>query len=107
MENEKTEREKLVELAKERIEMKNELRTHIIIYIAVNLFLVFIWAFTGDIVEIGDNIPFNNFWPIWTILGWGIGVICHIISVINELSSRSIQKIEKEIDKEIEKMGGQ
>ncbi len=40
-------------------------RDHQRAYIAVNLMLVAIWALTGA----------GYFWPIWPILGWGIGLI--------------------------------
>ncbi len=40
-------------------------RDHLRAYVAVNLLLVAIWALTGA----------GYFWPIWPILGWGIGVI--------------------------------
>jgi hypothetical protein len=40
-------------------------RDHLRAYIAVNAMLVAIWALTGA----------GYFWPIWPILGWGIGVI--------------------------------
>lgn len=40
-------------------------RDHLRAYVAVNLMLVAIWALTGA----------GYFWPIWPILGWGIGVI--------------------------------
>jgi class 3 adenylate cyclase len=42
-------------------------RTHFAIYVVVNLMLVAIWAASGG----------GYFWPIWPILGWGIGVGCH------------------------------
>lgn len=40
-------------------------RDHLRAYIAVNLMLVAIWALTGA----------GYFWPIWPIVGWGIGLI--------------------------------
>ena len=36
-------------------------------FLAVNLMLVVIWAATGA----------GYFWPIWPILGWGIGLLPH------------------------------
>ena len=36
-------------------------------YVAVNAMLVAIWYFTSG--------PGSYFWPIWSMLGWGIGVI--------------------------------
>ena len=38
---------------------------HLRAYIAVNVMLVAIWALTGA----------GYFWPIWPILGWGVGVL--------------------------------
>jgi hypothetical protein len=38
---------------------------HVRAYVAVNVMLVAIWALTGA----------GYFWPIWPILGWGIGVV--------------------------------
>jgi hypothetical protein len=40
-------------------------RTHERTYVAVMLLLVAIWAITGA----------GYFWPIWPMLGWGIGVL--------------------------------
>jgi len=45
-----------------------ELRAHVAIYLAVNAMLVAIWALSG----------FGYFWPVWPMLGWGIGVACHV-----------------------------
>ena len=38
--------------------------SHLMIYLAVNAFLVVVWAFTGA----------GFFWPVFPIVGWGIGV---------------------------------
>jgi hypothetical protein len=38
---------------------------HLRAYIAVNVMLVAIWALTGA----------GYFWPIWPILGWGVGLV--------------------------------
>jgi hypothetical protein len=40
-------------------------RTHERTYVAVMLLLIAIWALTGA----------GYFWPIWPMLGWGIGVL--------------------------------
>ena len=57
----------LRERAVERLKKKRDFRTHVVIYIAVNAFLVAIWAVTGA----------GFFWPIFPILGWGIGVVAN------------------------------
>jgi hypothetical protein len=38
---------------------------HVRAYVGVSIMLVAIWALTGA----------DYFWPIWPILGWGIGVV--------------------------------
>ena len=59
--------QQLRERALERLKKKRDFRTHIVIYVAVNAFLVAIWAVTGA----------GFFWPIFPILGWGIGVVAN------------------------------
>jgi hypothetical protein len=56
--------EELRRLAIERIRKRSEFKAHVLAYVLVNAFLVAIWAVTGA----------NFFWPIFPILGWGIGV---------------------------------
>jgi hypothetical protein len=60
--------------ALKRIEEKREFRTHVVAYVVVNAFLVGIWVVTE-----GDY-----FWPIWPILGWGIGLVLHAWSVFGQ-----------------------
>jgi len=47
-----------------QLKKKRDLRGHVFIYVAVNAMLVAIWAITGS----------GFFWPIFPILGWGVGV---------------------------------
>ena len=51
--------------ARERRRRRGPDPDHLRAYIAVNVMLVAIWALTGA----------GYFWPIWPILGWGIGVL--------------------------------
>jgi Domain of unknown function (DUF1707)/2TM domain len=44
---------------------------HLLWYLCVNGMLVVIWALTG----------FGYFWPVWPILGWGIGLASHAFAV--------------------------
>jgi len=48
----------------ERIEAKRGFSRHAMAYVAVNLLLIAIWAITSR----------GYFWPIWPILGWGLGL---------------------------------
>ena len=49
----------------ERLEKRRDFKTHVFIYVLVNAALVAIWAIAT---------PDAMFWPIFPILGWGIGV---------------------------------
>lgn len=55
------------EQAVERLKKKRDFKTHVLIYVTVNAFLVVIWAVTGA----------DFFWPIFPILGWGIGIVAN------------------------------
>lgn len=45
--------------------------TDVLIYLAVNIGLILIWAISGG----------GYFWPIWVIIGWGIGLGVHAFSL--------------------------
>jgi 2TM domain len=47
-----------------QLKKKRDFRTHIFIYALVNAMLIVIWAVTGA----------GFFWPVFPIVGWGIGV---------------------------------
>jgi len=50
-----------------RVKAKRAFRYHVAIYVIVNALLVVVWAATGA----------GYFWPVWPIVGWGIGVAAH------------------------------
>jgi 2TM domain/Adenylate and Guanylate cyclase catalytic domain len=50
-----------------RIRAKRAFGLHATVYIAVNLLLFAVWALTGR----------GYFWPIWPVLGWGVGLLVH------------------------------
>lgn len=55
---------RLREKAVLRLRKKRDLRVHAYVYVAVNTMLVVIWAVGGN----------GFFWPIFPMLGWGIGL---------------------------------
>lgn len=59
--------DELREQAIQRLKKKRDFKTHLVIYFVVNAFLVVIWAVTSA----------GFFWPIFPILGWGIGVVAN------------------------------
>lgn len=46
---------------------RRELAGHVSAFVLVNVLLLVVWAATGA----------GYFWPIWPLLGWGIGVASH------------------------------
>jgi hypothetical protein len=44
---------------------RSDFRSHLFAYLAVNAGLVVIWALTG----------MGYFWPVWPLLGWGVGLL--------------------------------
>ena len=57
--------------AREHVKKLRRFYTDALIYGAVNLGLVLIWAIAGG----------GYFWPIWVIVGWGIGLGVHAFSL--------------------------
>jgi eukaryotic-like serine/threonine-protein kinase len=47
--------------------LRQSFKNHLTIYLLVNVFLIGIWAASGG----------GYFWPVWPILGWGVGVAAH------------------------------
>lgn len=73
-----------------RVKARRDFRGHVAAYVLVNLLLVGIWALSGG----------GYFWPVWSILGWGIGLAFHGWGVFFE---RPIS--EEEIRREMERGG--
>lgn len=72
-----------------RIRAKRGFWVHFGIYLAVNAFLVVVWAFTWR----------DYFWPVWPMLGWGIGVVAHALTVFTGGVDISEARIERELGK--------
>jgi len=70
-----------------RIKAKRGFWTHFAIYLAVNALLVVIWAVTSP----------GYFWPIWPILGWGIGIAANAAGVFLRPQEISEERIEREM----------
>lgn len=83
--------QELREQAVSSLKKKRDFRGHVFIYVAVNTMLVVIWAVTGA----------GFFWPIFPILGWGIGVAANAWDVY---ARKPIS--EDEIRRETERLQG-
>ena len=79
------------ERAIKRIRAKQAFRVHVAVYLAVNALLVAIWAVTAA----------EYFWPIWPMLGWGVGVVSHAVSLYVGPSEIT----EAQIDRELSRLG--
>jgi 2TM domain len=82
--------EEIREEALVRLKKKRDFKSHLFIYVSVNAMLVVIWAITSD---------GGLFWPIFPILGWGIGVAANAWDVYGR---RPIT--EEEIRREAERL---
>jgi len=54
-------------LAVKQLKKKRDFYGHALVYVLVNAFLVVIWAVTSN----ADSF----FWPVFPMVGWGIGVV--------------------------------
>ncbi len=70
-----------------RIRAKREFWMHVAIYLAVNAFLVVIWAMSSA----------GYFWPIWPILGWGIAIVAHAVRVFGGSGTITEERIQREM----------
>ena len=71
-----------------RLKKRRGFHTHFVIYVAVNVALVVVWAVTGA----------GFFWPVFPILGWGIGVAANAWDVYGR-KPISEDKIRREADR--------
>jgi 2TM domain len=72
-------------IARRRATFKSSLA----MYLIINAFLWSMWYFTSG--------PNSYAWPIWSTLGWGIGIAMHYYSAYH--STDKISSIQKEYDK--------
>ncbi len=54
-------------------------KRHLTAYVVINIFLWIIWFFTNETYGVDNSsLPFP--WPLWTMFGWGIGLVFHYLS---------------------------
>jgi hypothetical protein len=70
------------------LKKKRDFRAHIAAYVLINGFLVAIWAMTGA----------HFFWPVFPMLGWGIGVFFNAWDVYGH------QPTEEDVQREMQRM---
>lgn len=89
--------EEIAKLAKARVGFK----VHAMVYVLVNLFLAGIWFLTA-----GGNMPtlrddhMSYYWPVWTHLGWGLGLAIHGFMTVGpgqNMQMREEQRIRQQL----------
>ena|SRR6478672_5705923 len=70
------------EIAQRRASFK----THLATYLVINAFMWGIWYFSQK--NHGTGYP----WPVWTTLGWGIGVAFHYIGAYVNPKANSVER---------------
>ena len=85
--------EELRKIARETAKNKVDFYTHLVIYIAVNIFLIAIWYATSGI---------NSFpWFVFPLFGWAIGLTAHYIEAFKgrayteRLAEKEYQKLKE------------
>jgi hypothetical protein len=75
--------------AEARVKAREDFRIHLLIYALVNAMLWVVWFLGGaDVSE-----P----WPIYALLGWGIGIVAHWYTVYGTNDQRREAEIEAEM----------
>mgnify|MGYP001813365559 CR=1 FL=1 len=85
MDNEMDDRERAIR----RVKAQRDFKTHVVVYLVVNAFLVGIWAAFGA----------GFFWPVFVIGGWGIGLFFNWWSAYHEARPISEEEIQREMSK--------
>lgn len=81
---------RLRSLAKKRVEARMGLRIHVGMYLIVNAGLVAIWWATGA----------AHPWFVWPMLGWGIGIVGHVLGYFYGPGSRGEERaVERELQR--------
>jgi hypothetical protein len=65
----------LWEVAQKRVSFKS----HLITYLVVNAFFWAIWYFTVHKNDAVENDTLHLPWPVWPMVGWGIGLVFHFM----------------------------
>lgn len=82
--------QELREKALAQIKKKREFGAHLLTFVLVNALLIVIWAATGA----------GFFWPIFPLLGWGIGLAFHAFNTFRGPSrGPSEAQIAREMDR--------
>ena len=86
--------EELWRLAKKRARFQRSL----VAYFVINAFFWLIWWFTTDVNN--RSLSGHTPWPIWVMLGWGIGLVFQYFGAYGgsreNLTSKEYEKLKRE-----------
>jgi hypothetical protein len=82
--------EEIRQEAVERLKERRGFYMHLGVYVIVNAILFFTWLIST---------PGAYYWPVWTTLGWGIGISFHGFSVLVGKNEPSESRIAREVDR--------
>jgi len=85
--------DQLRQLAISQLRKKRGLQAHVLAYVMVNLFLNAIWLLV---------MPGGFYWPVFPLLGWGIGLAFHIWDVYGPT-----QPTQEQIEREMRRLSQQ
>ena len=80
----------------QRLRKRRDFRTHLTAYVLVNFLLISIWLVVG--ITAGAWFP----WPVFPLLGWGIGLAFHIWDVYGPT-----QPTQEQIEREMRRLSQQ
>ena len=88
--------------------------THVWVFVCVNAFLVLIWMLTSGsdldrvrelLQEPSTAMRDGSFWPIWPILGWGLGLAIHTVVFVIEAPGRAARAVTGATKRELPQSG--
>ncbi|MEA3142989.1 MAG: hypothetical protein QOG31_313 [Thermoplasmata archaeon] len=89
--------DEIAKLAKQRVGFK----VHAMVYVLVNVFLAGVWfVASGGSRPTFDDAGNGYYWPIWTHLGWGLGLAIHGFMAIGPgqtMQAREEQRIREQL----------
>jgi hypothetical protein len=67
-----------------RLAERLPLRTHVIVFVAVNAALVIVWAVTREGDTTRSDEGFRLLWPFWVTLAWGVLLVAHALYTLRQ-----------------------
>jgi hypothetical protein len=86
--------EKARKRVEKRLKKRQDFYVHIVLYVAVNVFLWLIWLLGG-----ATGFP----WPIFVMGGWGIALVVDAVETYFESSAKLQERREQAIQRELER----